>query len=134
MVTSVAASKLQAALREVRSLRNEAAQGEPAAEQVSATGAADNAQSETPTEAIPAIDPEKLESAVAALEQNVRTVARSLQFSVDKESGRTIITVIDRDTDEVIRQIPPKEVLAIAERLHDAQPNPAGGVLVQAKA
>lgn len=129
MVTSVAASKLQAALREVRSLRNEAPEGDPDAGQVSAPGATGIAQREPSAEAVPDIDPEKLKSAVAEIEQNVQTVARSLQFAVDKESGRTIITVIDRDTDEVIRQIPPKEVLAIAERL-----NGGGGLLVKAEA
>lgn len=129
MVTSVAASKLQAALREMRSLRNEAADGTAEAGKIPATAVNGTSQSRPPAEAVPDIDPEMLQSAVEEIEQNVQTVARSLQFSVDEASGRTIITVIDRDTDEVIRQIPPKEVLAIAERLND----PAGGLLVQAE-
>lgn len=129
MVTDVAASKLQAALREVRSLRDDASGGVSAAGQVSATVDAGQAQSKPPAEAVPDIDPEQLETAVQELEQRVQTVARSLQFSVDKGSGRTVITVIDRETDEVIRQIPPKEVLALAERLQDG-----GAVLMEAEA
>lgn len=129
MVTDVAASKLQAALREVRSLRNEAAGSTSVAGPVPGAAEAGKAQSKPPAEAVPEIDPQQLENAVHEIEQSVQTVARSLQFSVDKESGRTIITVIDRETDEVIRQIPPKEVLAIAERLADG-----GSLLMQAEA
>ena len=32
-------------------------------------------------------------------------------FRIDDNSGRTVITVIDQETDEIIRQIPPEEVL-----------------------
>lgn len=42
---------------------------------------------------------------------------RDLEFSVDKESGRTIIRVLDAATGELVREIPPDEVLAIARRL-----------------
>lgn len=64
-----------------------------------------------------AVDPQQLDSAVRRLSDYVQQVQRALQFSVDKESGRTVITVIDAATEEVIRQIPPEEVLAMARAL-----------------
>jgi flagellar protein FlaG len=42
---------------------------------------------------------------------------RSLKFDVDEASGRTVITVINPITKEVVRQIPPEELLAIAHTL-----------------
>lgn len=59
-----------------------------------------------------------LERAVSKLNDYVQNVQRALQFSVDEDSGRTIITVLDSETKEVIRQIPPEEVLNLARTLH----------------
>ena len=42
---------------------------------------------------------------------------RNLQFSVDEDSGRTVIKVVDTDSEEVIRQIPPEEILNISRSL-----------------
>ncbi len=43
-----------------------------------------------------------------------------LTFSLDRESRRTVVRIVNRETKEVVRQIPPKEVLALAERLRDS--------------
>ena len=37
------------------------------------------------------------------------SIGRDLRFEVDMESGRSVIQVLDRDTGEVIRQIPPEK-------------------------
>jgi flagellar protein FlaG len=42
---------------------------------------------------------------------------RSLIFRVDEASGRTVITVLDATTQEVVRQIPSEEVLVLARAL-----------------
>ncbi len=42
---------------------------------------------------------------------------RSLQFEVDEVTGDTVIKVMDSATDEVIRQIPSEELLALARRM-----------------
>ena len=60
------------------------------------------------------IEPRELEAAVENLREFVSEMKRELQFSVDEDSGRTIITVIDPDSGKIIRQIPPEEVLQIA--------------------
>ncbi len=58
-----------------------------------------------------------LEQALQDLNGYVQTVQRNLQFDVDDTSGHTIIRVVDSQTDEVIRQIPSEDVLALARHL-----------------
>ncbi len=38
---------------------------------------------------------------------------RQIQFAVDKETRRTVIKIVDPETNEVVRQIPPEESLRI---------------------
>ncbi len=51
------------------------------------------------------------------ISEYIQTVNRSLQIAVDKTLGSTIITVLDSDTDEVVRQIPQEEIVAVARFL-----------------
>ncbi len=55
-----------------------------------------------------------IERAVERLEELARNSKRGLRFAVDEGSGRMVITVINAATDEVVRQIPAEEILAIA--------------------
>ncbi len=83
---------------------NQAATRKP--EQNTDTGAADQ-------EAVR----ERLEDSVSQLKDLVQSVQRDLQFSIDDFSGRTVITVLDSKTEEIIRQIPSDEVLALAKNI-----------------
>lgn len=58
-----------------------------------------------------------LDEALRDLTGYVQNVQRNLQFNVDDDSGQTIIRVVDTETDEVIRQIPSEEVVALARHL-----------------
>lgn len=60
---------------------------------------------------------EQVEQAVKDIRKVVNAAASDLQFSVDKDSGATMVKVIDAKTKEVIRQIPGEEVLAIRRAL-----------------
>lgn len=60
---------------------------------------------------------EELDRALDAVRKAVEPVARNLLFSVDDDSGRTIVKVVDSATKEVIRQIPSEEILSIAKAL-----------------
>ena len=60
---------------------------------------------------------ERLESSVSQLKDMVKSVQRDLQFSIDDSSGKTVITVVDSTTAEIIRQIPSDEVLALARNI-----------------
>jgi flagellar protein FlaG len=63
---------------------------------------------------------EDLQHVVADLNKLVRDLHRELQFTVDRESGETVIKVIDKETDEVIRQIPSDEIMQLRRRLEEA--------------
>jgi flagellar protein FlaG len=63
---------------------------------------------------MPVID---VSRAVERLNELMSGKQRSLRFQVDAGSGRTVITVINESTKEVIRQIPSEELLAIARNL-----------------
>ena len=60
---------------------------------------------------------ETLIAAVDNLNNYVQTIRRELQFSVDENSGRTVIKVLDAETKEVIRQIPAEEVISLSRTL-----------------
>lgn len=62
-----------------------------------------------------------LTDSVQTLSRSVQTIARSLEFRVDDNSGKTVITVRDSDSKEVIRQIPSEQVLKLSARLQDMQ-------------
>lgn len=63
---------------------------------------------------------EQLKQAVREINTSMQQNARGLEFSLDDESDRTIVKVVDSQTKEVIRQIPSEEALAIAKSLDQA--------------
>lgn len=56
----------------------------------------------------------ELQAAVDTVRNFVADMQRDLQFKVDEDSGRTIITVIDSESGQIVRQIPSEELLQIA--------------------
>lgn len=68
------------------------------------------------------VDGEELKSAVVELNKAVQNVQRNLEFSVDDITGRTVVQVKDRATDEVIRQMPSEEALKLAQHVLEQQP------------
>lgn len=61
----------------------------------------------------------------------------SVAFSQHEETGRTVITVSDKETGEKIRTIPNEDLLAIATHLEEALSSAEGlqpGLLVSSKA
>ncbi|WP_372777737.1 flagellar protein FlaG [Litorivivens sp.] len=63
----------------------------------------------------PPPEPALSEETVARLNDALKDRARELEFSVDDDSGRTIVRVIHKESGEVIRQLPPEVVLRFAE-------------------
>jgi uncharacterized FlaG/YvyC family protein len=60
---------------------------------------------------------ENLHVAVSQINDHVQNLQRNLQFTVDDITGKNIVTVVDSETDKVIRQIPSEEVLEVARRI-----------------
>ena len=59
----------------------------------------------------------ELQQAVEELQRKVQVSASNLRFSIDRETGRTVVKVTDANTQEVIRQIPPEEILSLDKAL-----------------
>ena len=64
---------------------------------------------------------DRLDEVVAVLNDFVQQIQRDLNFTVDEDSGRTVVKVLDTETKEVIRQIPSQEVLDRIHHLQDVQ-------------
>jgi flagellar protein FlaG len=61
-----------------------------------------------------------IEQVVAELEQITTAMNRRLKFSVNKDLGQVIVKVIDRNTDKVIKELPPEELQRLHIRLREA--------------
>ena len=62
-----------------------------------------------------------MQKAVTKLNQYVQSIKRELNFSIEKETGRTIVKVIDSTTNEVIRQLPSEAAIEIAKQVKTTQ-------------
>lgn len=59
-------------------------------------------------------EPQELESAVSKLNDYVQNIQRTLSFSVEEQTGTTVVQVYDSETEELIRQIPAEETIKLA--------------------
>ena len=58
-----------------------------------------------------------LEEAIQRLNEQMKQNARNLNFSIDELANRTVITVKNTETGEVVRQIPNETVLNVAHNI-----------------
>jgi flagellar protein FlaG len=63
----------------------------------------------------------QLDEAVAKVESFLKVQNRDLAFTIDEETNRSVVTVKDSQSGDVIRQIPSEEVLKLAERIQELQ-------------
>ena len=80
-----------------------------------------------PAQAEPNVD--ELRDAIQKIEQVVTPAAQGLRFSIDEDTGTTVIKLIDTETMLVLRQIPTVEVMEISKALGRLQ-----GLLVKEQA
>ena len=76
---------------------------------------AESAKAQTPAPA----DMGNVREAVSKLNDHVQNLRRTLSFSIEESTGRTVIKVYDAETEELIRQIPPEETIRLAEVIED---------------
>ena len=76
----------------------------------------------------------EIQEAIDEVRRVIEPMARNLQFSVDDDTNLTLIKVVDSATDEVIRQIPSEEMVAIAKAIDKLQGMLQQGVLLRDKA
>ncbi|MDG2442559.1 MAG: flagellar protein FlaG [Luminiphilus sp.] len=69
----------------------------------------------------PPVDSASLAEAVRAVSARFDMASTSLSISVDEQLGSTIIEVKDSETQEVIRQIPPEQIVSLARFLRESE-------------
>jgi flagellar protein FlaG len=67
------------------------------------------------------VSAEALNSAVTALNQAMQQSNQALEFSVDTDTQRTVVKMVDTSTGELIRQFPSETTLAIARGIEEFQ-------------
>jgi flagellar protein FlaG len=73
--------------------------------------------------------PAQVAQAASQVGHYVQNLRRDLQFRVDDRTDKVVVSVVDPDSGEVIRQIPSEEMLEVARALGQVQ-----GLLVNTKA
>jgi flagellar protein FlaG len=65
---------------------------------------------------------EQVQKAIEEVRKSVsQSVSNNLQFSMDEDTGKTIVRVTDVQTGELIRQIPSQEMVELAKALDRMQ-------------
>lgn len=64
-------------------------------------------------------NPEEVESMVQDIEEYLGMLKIDLNFKVDEKTGDVVVQVIDSKTGEMIRQLPPDDVLKFREKLKE---------------
>jgi flagellar protein FlaG len=72
---------------------------------------------------------EAVKHAAQVIGRALQSLSRSLEFSIDESSGKTVVRVVDAETGGLIRQMPSQEALDIARAI-DRLP----GLLLRQKA
>ena len=123
--TSISVSRANAELPATASGARGSQEGAPASQvaQINRTQPATTAAASEPASA------QEISQALDEVRSALAPVAQNLLFSVDEDTGRTIIKVVDKATDEVIKQIPSEEIIAIAKAVDRLQ-----GLLVKQQA
>lgn len=66
-------------------------------------------------------DQAELNNAVADLNKVAQAASQGVRFSVDEDTGRTVVKVVDTQTDKVLRQIPTVEALKLWRSIEQMQ-------------
>jgi flagellar protein FlaG len=80
-------------------------------------------QAPVPEQAPPAPEPSRKEvdAAVEVANHAPNVATHNLKFRVDAQTDRVIVKVVDKETGETVREIPPEEMLEIAESIERYQ-------------
>lgn len=68
--------------------------------------------------------------ALSDISNYMQSQSRELQFQLDENISGSIITVLDRETHEIVRQIPTEEVIEVARYIAENAPDPLKGLLL----
>src|SRR6056300_1615004 len=80
---------------------------------------------------VPEFEPKDLDKAVQDLQAYVDGLGRDLSFRRDESIDRSIITVRDANTNQLVRQIPAEEVVEIARQIKQDLDAKRAGMLLR---
>ena len=80
------------------------------------------------------VEPADIDAAIEELRGFIESLGRDLSFRRDESLQKSIITVFDTNTKEVVRQIPSEEVVAISRQIKADLDELRAGVLINGKA
>ena len=64
-----------------------------------------------------------VKEALSMVQENMGPMQRDFDFAVDDDSGHMVVTIMDRSTKEVLRQIPSEDFLAMARNIELSKGN-----------
>jgi flagellar protein FlaG len=73
----------------------------------------------------------ELLAAVERAQRIIEPQVRDMSFSIHEKSGQIVVRIIDRESQEVIRQIPGEDMLRIAENIEAMQGRNLPGLLLK---
>lgn len=100
----------------------------PAAKSANATTVAPTSSTDNQAASTAPVSSAELKKSVDAINNFINS-DNSVNFSIDNDSGKVVIKIVDSQTNTVLRQIPSVEVLAVAKDLAKLQ-----GLLINDKA
>jgi flagellar protein FlaG len=62
---------------------------------------------------------ENINNIIDTLNSAAKSVNQRVSFSFSEKTNRVILKFINSDTEEVLREIPPKEMIRLLERMHE---------------
>jgi flagellar protein FlaG len=80
------------------------------------------------------VERKQLVAAVEGIAEFLHKLDRKLEFRLDSDIDRTIVTVVDAETEEIVRQIPAQEVVEMARYLAEVTPDVVMGLLLNSQA
>ncbi|GAB6259880.1 flagellar protein FlaG [Photobacterium sp. CCB-ST2H9] len=60
---------------------------------------------------------QQLEKLVESIEDFIGSMNKGLAFRIDEESGRQVVTVYEKESGEVVRQIPDEDMLVLSRQI-----------------
>ena len=62
---------------------------------------------------------DEIQQDIEKMNDQLKSMNRSIRFTVDDESHDIVVKVVDKNTGEVVMEIPPEEVLKLRERMSE---------------
>ena len=93
------------------------------------SGSDNSKQSQTERDNVLSADFGQLKQAVKDANSVFQQTQRNLQFKVDDETNELVVKIVDKESGDVIRQIPSEEMLSLIKRMQELETDQQGLVI-----